>query len=119
MDFEPNADESGSCRDLDMRQNSMLLSVTKELPALQLEGVRKRDIDQKVKVFPKNKWLKPFPAYNEGLSLAPKAAKRKGPETVEGVTPRQPFLQLPGDGTVIIAELIMPVLWFLLTFVTF
>jgi hypothetical protein len=59
MDFEPGAAEDQAWCEMDLRQNSMLLSVTKELPRFEPEGVKKKDLDPKRKVFPRDRWFKP------------------------------------------------------------
>ena len=108
MDFEPGADTDQAWHEMDLRQNSMLLSVTKELPTFEPEGVRKSDIDPKYKVFPKDRWFKPFPDYDRGSS--PNDRKRVVPgadKVATHRTPWQPFPLHAGDGEVIIAEPIL------------
>ena len=98
MDFEPGAEELGAHNELDMKQNSMLLSVTRELPVAPVPKGQK--VNNKVKVFPKDKWLKPslaFPPHDEASS--PKDKKRA---RARG-TPI-PFQVPKGDGQVIIAD---------------
>jgi hypothetical protein len=114
MDFEPGAAEDQAWCEMDLRQNSMLLSVTKELPRFEPKGVKKKDLDPKRKVFPRDRWFKPFPAYDEGSSAENR--KRKGfPRPDKVATPRQQFSLPAGDGKVIIAKSILPVFLFLQT----
>jgi hypothetical protein len=108
MDFEPGADTDQAWHEMDLRQNSMLLSVTKELPTFEPEGVRKSDIDPKYKVFPKDRWFKRFPDYDSGSS--PNDRKRSVPGADKVAMPCQPFPLPAGDGEVmIIAESILQV----------
>ena len=109
MDFEPGAQEPEAWHEIDMKQNSMLLSVTKELPALEQDGVDKKKIKPGFKMFPKHRWFQPFPAYDKGSS--PKDGKRKCPDCPEGAQ-RQPFTPPKGDGKVMFAESILPVCCF-------
>ena len=98
LDFEPGAVEFGARQEPDMKQNSMLLSVTDELPVAPPPPGEK--VNNKVKVFPKDKWLKPslaFPPHDEASS--PKDKKRA---RARG-TPI-PFQVPKGDGQVIIAD---------------
>ena len=98
LDFEPGAVEFGARQEPDMKQNSMLLSVTRELPVAPVPKGEK--VNNKVKVFPKDKWLKPslaFPPHDEASS--PKDKKRA---RARG-TPI-PFQVPKGDGQVIIAD---------------
>jgi hypothetical protein len=98
MDFEPGAEELGPHYKLDMKQNSMLLSVTEELPVAPVQKGEK--VNNKVKVFPKDKWLKPslaFPPHDEASS--PKDKKRRRARAAPN-----PFQVPKGDGQVIIAD---------------
>ena len=69
LDFEPGAVEFGARQEPDMKQNSMLLSVTYELPVAPPPPGEK--VNNKIRVFPKTKWLQPslaFPPYDEASS---------------------------------------------------
>jgi hypothetical protein len=69
LDFEPGAVEFGARQEPDMKQNSMLLSVTDELPVAPPPPGEK--VNNKIRVFPKDKWLQPslaFPPYDEASS---------------------------------------------------
>jgi hypothetical protein len=102
MDFEPGAEELGAHHELDMKQNSMLLSVTRELPVAPVPKGEK--VNNKVKVFPKDKWLKPslaFPPHDEASS--PKDKKRARARRARSPAPI-PFQVPKGDGQVIIAD---------------
>ena len=102
LDFEPGAVEFGAGQEPDMKQNSMLLSVTDKLPVAPPPPGEK--VNNKVKVFPKDKWLKPslaFPPHDEASS--PKVTHRKRARWARSPAPK--LFQVPtGDGQVIIAD---------------
>ena len=107
MDFEPGAVEFGARQEPDMKQNSMIISVTDELPIAPVP--RGEKVNDKIRVFPKDKWLKPslaFPPYDE--ASLPKATQRKRASSPKA-TPRKrargavpgapkPFQVPTGDG---------------------
>ena len=102
LDFEPGAVEFGARQEPDMKQNSMLLSVTDKLPVAPPPPGEK--VNNKIRVFPKNKWLQPslaFPPYDEASS--PKVTHRKRARRARSPAPE--LFQVPtGDGQVIIAD---------------
>ena len=102
LDFEPGAVEFGARQEPDMKQNSMLLSVTDELPVAPPPPGEK--VNNKIRVFPKDKWLQPslaFPPYDEASS--PKVTHRKRARRARSPAPE--LFQVPtGDGQVIIAD---------------
>ena len=102
LDFEPGAVESGARQEPDMKQNSMLLSVTDKLPVAPPPPGEK--VNNKIRVFPKDKWLQPslaFPPYDEASS--PKVTHRKRARRARSPAPE--LFQVPtGDGQVIIAD---------------
>ncbi len=119
MDFEPGAAEDQAWHEMDLRQNSMLLTVlrvTKELPRFEPKGVKKSALDSKMKVFPRDRWFKPFPAYDKGSSLEDRKRNVEALQGAEKVaTPCQQFSLPAGDGEVMIAKSILPVFLFLQT----
>ena len=102
LDFEPGAVEFGARQEPDMKQNSMLLSVTDKLPVAPPPPGEK--VNNKIRVFPKDKWLQPslaFPPYDEASS--PKVTHRKRARRARSPAPE--LFQVPtGDGQVIIAD---------------
>ena len=102
LDFEPGAVEFGARQEPDMKQNSMLLSVTDKLPVAPPPPGEK--VNNKIRVFPKDKWLQPslaFPPYDEASS--PKVTHRKRARGARSPAPK-PFQVPTGDGQVIIAD---------------
>jgi hypothetical protein len=102
LDFEPGAVEFGAGQEPDMKQNSMLLSVTDKLPVAPPPPGEK--VNNKIRVFPKDKWLQPslaFPPYDEASS--PKVTQRKRARGARSRAPK-PFQVPTGDGQVIIAD---------------
>ena len=102
LDFEPGAVEFGARQEPDMKQNSMLLSVTDKLPVAPPPPGEK--VNNKIRVFPKDKWLQPslaFPPYDEASS--PTVTHRKRARRARSPAPE--LFQVPtGDGQVIIAD---------------
>ena len=102
LDFEPGAVEFGARQEPDMKQNSMLLSVTDKLPVAPPPPGEK--VNNKIRVFPKDKWLQPslaFPPYDEASS--PKVTHRKRARGARSPAPK-PFQVPIGEGQVIIAD---------------
>ena len=102
LDFEPGAVEFGAGQEPDMKQNSMLLSVTDKLPVAPPPPGEK--VNNKIRVFPKDKWLQPslaFPPYDEASS--PKVTHRKRARGARYPAPK-PFQVPTGEGQVIIAD---------------
>ena len=102
LDFEPGAVEFGARQEPDMKQNSMLLSVTDKLPVAPPPPGEK--VNNKIRVFPKDKWLQPslaFPPYDEASS--PRVTHRKRARGARSPAPK-PFQVPTGDGQVIIAD---------------
>ena len=105
LDFEPGAVEFGARQEPDMKQNSMLLSVTDKLPVAPPPPGEK--VNNKIRVFPKDKWLQPslaFPPYDEASS--PKVTHRNFRKRARGARSPAPIpFEVPtGEGQVIIAD---------------